>query len=60
MAESDTQLEHFTPQHLENDPLLSAPINEQMSDHDMLLHHVTQHDPELYAMDCCLSDMFGI
>lgn len=59
MAEIETQLEHFTPQHLESDPLLSTPVSEEMSDHDMLLHHVTQHDHELYALDCCLSEMFG-
>ncbi len=56
MAELDTQLEDFTPQHLEQDSLLATPVTEEMSDHDMLLHHVTQNDPELYALECCLGE----
>ncbi len=58
MANIDTELEHITPQHLEADPLLSAPIGKEMSDHDMLLSHVTQQDHELYALDCCLGELF--
>lgn len=56
MAQIDTQMEHFTPQHLENDPLLSAPITDEMSDEDLMLGHVSQGDHELYALHCLLCD----
>ncbi|MFI3270343.1 MAG: hypothetical protein SNG14_06660 [Rikenellaceae bacterium] len=49
-------MEHFTPQHLENDPLLSAPITDEMSDEDLMLGHVSQGDHELYALHCLLCD----
>lgn len=58
MAQIDTQLEHFNEQHLEGDKHLSTPVTEEMTDDDMMLHHVTQYDHELYALDCCLSELF--
>ncbi len=37
---------------------IAGDIDSEMQDHEMLLHHVTQHDAELYALDCSLCDLF--
>ncbi len=60
MAQIDTQMEHFTPEHLESDTLLSTPVTESMTDEDMMLHHVSQGDHELYALHCCLSELMEV
>ncbi len=60
MADIDTSLEQFTPKHLSEDGILSTPVNDEMDDHDMILHHVTQHDASLYALECCLSEILGV
>lgn len=35
-------------------------VDDAMEDHDMLLQHVTQHDHELYALDCCLGEIMSV
>lgn len=62
MTKLDTPQEHYNTQ---QSTLISTPaefdfaIDHTMDDHDLMLHHVAQHDPELYAMDCCLAEMLG-
>ncbi len=62
MAELDSKNKTSRP----TNTLLATPesfdfeVDEAMEDHDMLYHHVAQGDHELYAMDCCLSDMMSI
>ncbi|MFI3258770.1 MAG: hypothetical protein R3Y16_01600 [Rikenellaceae bacterium] len=33
-------------------------VDHQMEDHDLFLTHVAQEDSELYALDCCMSEIF--
>ncbi len=59
MAELDTPRMQYneiipTPQHHDFE------VDTEMSDHDMLLHHVAQNDHELYALDCCLGEILGV
>ncbi len=65
MAQLDTKTERTaqtqTAQNtLEQSAPLDTHIEPDMDDHEMLLHHVTQHDPELYALDCALCDILGV
>lgn len=57
MAELDTTFEHFTPEGSQQEEMLATPINEEMEDHDFMMHHVAQGDAGLYALDCCLRDL---
>ncbi|MFR9620505.1 MAG: hypothetical protein SNH63_04690 [Rikenellaceae bacterium] len=57
MGKIDTEQEYYNQN---TDALATAEISDQMSDHDMLLHHVTQHDHELYMLDCCLSEILNV
>lgn len=57
MGNIDTEHELYDDQ---SDMLASLNIDPNMSDHDMLMHHVAQHDHELYALDCCLSEILNV
>ncbi|MFI3305693.1 MAG: hypothetical protein R3Y68_04180 [Rikenellaceae bacterium] len=59
MAEIDTERENYT-QLLQTPAELDFVIDESHSDDELILHHVAQHDHELYGMDCSLTDLFGV
>ncbi len=60
MTELDTTQNHFSDN---SSALLATPesfdfeLDHSMSDHDLLLHHVVEHDHSLYALDCCLGEL---
>lgn len=62
MANIDTEREQYT----HTAGLSATPsgfdfeVDPQMDDHDLLIHHVAEHDSELYALDCCLGEMLGV
>ncbi len=59
MAELDT--EKFSKHTITPTPEdLDFDVDPSMEDHDMLLHHVVQHDHELYALDSSLSELLGV
>lgn len=66
MAELDTERDNFSPTTHHNNGLIATPtefdfeVDEQMQDHDLLLHHVVQHDHELYAFESSLSEILGV
>lgn len=57
MGNIDIEHEFYNEQ---SDMLAGLQIDSSMSDHDMFLQHVAQHDHELYALDCCLSDILSV
>ncbi len=57
MGNIDTVHEHYNEQ---SDALADVEIDTEMNDHDMLIHHVAQYDHDLYALDCCLSEILNV
>ncbi len=59
MADFDTEKQH--PTQLTPTPTdLNFEVDPSMEDHDMLLHHVVQHDHEMYAFDSSLNELLGV
>ncbi len=59
MAEIDTEQENYTQlQPTPND--FDFAIDESHTDQDLMIHHVAQHDPELYGLDCELSELLNV
>ncbi|MFI3328010.1 MAG: hypothetical protein SNH79_04725 [Rikenellaceae bacterium] len=56
MTQFDTEINT----HIEESQPITTEVQHDMDDHEMLLHHVTQHDHELYALDCALCDILGV
>lgn len=57
MGNFNTEHELYDEQ---SDMLAGLDIDSNMSDHDMLMNHVAQQDHELYALDCCLSEILNV
>ncbi len=57
MADIDTERESYS-QLLETPSEFDFAIDESHSDDDLMIHHVAQHDHELYSLDCAMSELF--
>ncbi len=59
MAELDPEKQQYSAL-IQTPEDLDFEVDPTMEDHDMLLHHVVQHDHELYAIDSSLTEMLGV